>query len=106
MPVNLRVPVALRSFPVPFVTFALPETLKTCPASSPQPWEPEMTVNTSFERAPTRLPGPENGTHGCTEESPVPAPEILLAPTSVPVPLFPCRRILRASGPAFIGGGY
>ena len=77
---------AFLSFPVALVTFALPATLKTWPCSSPQPWEPETTVNESFVPVPVRVPGPENGTHGWTDESPLPVPASLLAPSSVPVP--------------------
>ncbi len=85
---NFRVPFAFASVPVPFTTSALPETLNTCPASSPHAVEPATTLKVSlFLPVPVITPGPVNGTHGCWELSPVPVPVIFPAPSFVPLPV-------------------
>src|SRR6266540_5571037 len=87
MPVNLSVPLALASLPVALSTLALPTTLKTWPASSPQPLEAASTLNALVPPPPLSVPLPPNGTHGCCDVSPLPLPVILPAPISVPLPL-------------------
>ena len=86
VPVNFRVPLAFASLPVPLSTAAWPVMLKISPFSSPHAVEPGVTLNVSFVTPPLISPVPVKGTQGCWEESPVPSPEILLAPTKVPLP--------------------